>query len=113
MRWGIRAVIGVSFAEIFYGNCLALGIPCATASPEQIKAIQGQVDREPERSWSLDLAGLQLTSAESSWPVSIDPGPLDMLRSGRWDATSQLLDHGTQVAELMQTLPYINQFASK
>ena len=113
MRWGIRAVVGVSFAEIFYGNCLALGIPCATAAPEQIKAIQAQVDREPGRSWNLDLAGLQLTSAESSWPVSIDPGPLDMLRSGRWDATSQLLDHGPQVAELMQTLPYINQFASE
>ena len=54
----------------------------------------------------------QLTSADSSWPVSIDPGPLDMLRSGRWDATSQLLEHGRQVAELMQTLPYINQFAA-
>ena len=113
MRWGIRAVVGVSFAEIFYGNCLALGIPCATAAPEQIKAIQAQVDGDPGRSWSLDLAGLQLTSADSSWPLLIDPGPLDMLRSGRWDATSQLLDHGPQVAELMQTLPYINQFAAK
>ena len=113
MRWGIRAVVGVSFAEIFYGNYLALGIPCATAAPEQIKAIQAQVDGDPGRSWSLDLAGLQLTSADSSWPVSIDPGPLDMLRSGRWDATSQLLDHGPQVAELMQALPYINQFAAK
>ena len=112
MRWGIRAVVGVSFAEIFYGNCLALGIPCATAAPDQIKAIQAQVDREPGRSWRLDLAGLQLTSAESSWPVSIDAGPLDMLRSGRWDATSQLLDHGPEVAALMQTLPYINQFAA-
>jgi 3-isopropylmalate/(R)-2-methylmalate dehydratase small subunit len=112
MRWGIRAVVGVSFAEIFYGNCLALGIPCATAAPDQIKAIQAQVAREPGGSWQLDLAGLQLTSAESSWPVSIDAGPLDMLRSGRWDATSQLLDHGPQVAALMQTLPYINQFAA-
>ncbi len=70
------------------------------------------MDREPGCSWSLDLAGLQLTSAESSWPVSIDAGPLDMLRSGRWDATSQLLDNGPQVAALMQTLPYLNQFAA-
>ena len=106
-------MVGVSFAEIFYGNCLALGIPCATAAPDQIKAIQEQVDREPACSWALDLAGLQLTSAGSSWPVGIDAGPLDMLRSGRWDATSQLLDHGPQVAALMQTLPYINQFAAK
>ena len=112
MRWGIRAVVGVSFAEIFYGNCLALGIPCATAAPEQIKAIQAQVDREPGRSWTLDLAVLQLTSVESSWPVSIDPGPLDMLQSGRWDATSQLLGHGPRVAALMKTLPYINKFAA-
>ena len=72
-----------------------------------------QVDGDPGCSWSLDLAGLQLTSADTSWSVSIDPGPLDMLRSGRWDATSQLMDHGLQVAELMQTLPYINQFAAK
>ena len=112
MRWGIRAVVGVSFAEIFYGNCLALGIPCATAAPEQIKAIQAQVDGDPGRSWSLDLAGLQLTAADSSWPMSIDPGPLHMLRSGRWDATSQLLDHGPRVAALMKTLPYINKFAA-
>ena len=112
MRWGIRAVVGVSFAEIFYGNCLALGIPCATAEPDQIKVIQEQVDCEPGRSWQLDLADLQLTSAELSWPVSIDAGPLDMLRSGRWDATSQLLDHGPQVKALMQALPYINQFAA-
>ena len=45
--------------------------------------------------------------------MSIDPGPLDMLRSGRWDATSQLLDRGPQVDALMQTLPYINQFAAQ
>ena len=57
MRWGIRAVVGVSFAEIFYGNCLALGIPCATAAPEQIKAIQAQVDGDLGRSWSLDSGG--------------------------------------------------------
>ena len=47
MRWGIRAVVGVSFAEIFYGNCLALGIPCATASAAEVEAIQRQVHDRP------------------------------------------------------------------
>ena len=77
MRWGIRAVVGVSFAEIFFGNCLALGIPCVTAAPDQIQAIQATIQADPAQVWALDLAGSQ-------------PGP--MLRSGRWDATSQLLD---------------------
>ena len=85
----------------------------AGVAPAGAVPLQAQVDGDPGRSWSLDLASLQLTAADSSWPVSIDPGPLDMLRSGRWDATSQLLDHGPQVADLMQTLPYINQFAAK
>ena len=47
MRWGIRAVVGVSFAEIFYGNCLALGIPCATASAAAVEEIQQRVMDAP------------------------------------------------------------------
>ena len=49
MRWGIRAVIGVSFAEIFFGNCLALGLPCATAPAERILEIQQSVIAGPKR----------------------------------------------------------------
>ena len=113
MRWGIRAVVGVSFAEIFFGNCLALGIPCATASPDQILAIQSLVNDDATRHWTLDLEGMALASDQDRWDVSIDPGPRDMLLSGRWDATSQLLDNSAKVKTLMDGMPYLNQFARR
>ena len=110
MRWGIRAVVGVSFAEIFFGNCLALGIPCMTAAPDQIKAIQALVQADPSRSWSLNLEEMKLSAEEESWEVSLASGPGEMLRSGRWDATSQLLDNGPKVDALMEHMPYLNGF---
>ena len=111
MRWGIRAVVGVSFAEIFFGNCLALGIPCASASPDQILAIQALVNDDATRHWTLDLDQMALASDQDRWDVTIDAGPRDMLRSGRWDATSQLLDNSAKVKTLMDGMPYLNHFA--
>ena len=113
MRWGIRAVVGVSFAEIFFGNCLALGIPCASASPDQILAIQALVNDDATRHWTLDLEEMALASDQDRWDVTIDAGPRDMLRSGRWDATSQLLDNSSKVEGLMNRLPYLNNFAAR
>jgi len=113
MRWGIRAVVGVSFAEIFFGNCLALGIPCASASPDQILAIQALVNDDATRHWTLDLEEMALASDQDRWDVTIDAGPRDMLRSGRWDATSQLLDNSSMVEGLMNRLPYLNNFATR
>ena len=110
MRWGIRAVVGVTFAEIFFGNCLALGIPCVTAVPDEIQAIQAAIQADPSLSWTLDLDAMRLSTSAVSWGVGVEPGPCEMLRSGRWDATSQLLDHGPQVKTLMEGLPYLNGF---
>ena len=112
MRWGIRAVVGVSFAEIFFGNCLALGIPCASASPDQILAIQAAVNGDPTRHWALDLEGMTLAADQECWGVTMDSGPREMLRSGRWDATSQLLDNSSKVEGLMNRIPYLNHFAT-
>ena len=110
MRWGIRAVVGVSFAEIFFGNCLALGIPCATASSIEIAAIQESVISDPFQLWCLDLGDMYLSSSDRYWSVKIDSGPREMLRTGRWDATSQLLDHSKELNAIMHSLPYLNGF---
>ena len=113
MRWGIRAVVCVSFAEIFFGNCLALGIPCASASPDQILAIQALVNDDATRHWTLDLEEMALASDQDRLDVSIDSGTRDMLLSGRWDATSQLLDNSAKVKALMDEIPYLNQFSRR
>ena len=111
MRWGIRAVVGVSFAEIFHGNCLALGIPCSTASPEQILALQDAVSQDPSAAWTLDLQARQCRSEGSgSWDVGFDAGALEMLLSGRWDATSQLVSRDAELKQTMAALPYLNGF---
>ena len=44
MRWGIKAIIGESFADIFYSNCIAIGIPCFTLPKKFIKEIQHYCD---------------------------------------------------------------------
>ena len=110
MRWGIRAVVGVSFAEIFFGNCLALGIPCTTAAPDQVLSIQAAIQADPSRAWTLDLEVMKLSEEGKSWTVSLADGPGEMLRSGRWDATSQLLANGPHVDALLERMPYLNGF---
>ena len=110
MRWGIRAVVGVSFAEIFFGNCLALGIPCVTATPEEIQRLQQLVMGAPQQSWQLDLEAMTLASDAVTQAVQLAEGPRQMLMTGRWDATSQLLARDEELTALTARLPYLNQF---
>ncbi|MBL6797190.1 MAG: isopropylmalate isomerase [Synechococcus sp. BS307-5m-G39] len=110
MRWGIRALVGVSFAEIFYGNCLALGIPCATASSQQIILFQDAVAADPSVNWALDLNGLTFSAGSVSEPIQVAAGALDMLRSGQWDATGQLVARDAELTRTMENLPYLRGF---
>ena len=110
MRWGLRAVVGVSFAEIFFGNCLALGIPCVTASPDTIEAIQQAVLAAPDESLCLDLSSMRLASSSVNCAVAMESGPREMLLSGRWDATSQLVENSAEIKALMARVPYLNDF---
>jgi 3-isopropylmalate/(R)-2-methylmalate dehydratase small subunit len=110
MRWGIRAVVGESFAEIFYGNCLALGIPCLTADHETMLAIQQAAEADPARSFSVDVAEATLRAGEQSWPLDLQQGPRQMLATGQWDATGQLLANDEALVATVQRLPYLSGF---
>ena len=110
MRWGIRAVVGESFAEIFYGNCLALGIPCLTADHDTMLAIQQAAEADPARCFSVDVAAAALRAGEQSWPLELQQGPRQMLATGQWDATGQLLANGDALVATVQRLPYLSGF---
>ncbi len=113
MRWGIRGIIGQSFAEIFFGNCLALGIPCTTTSEENIKEIQDIVNQNQQCHCEIDLKYKKFIGGLKSWPIEIDNGPLEMLLTGQWDATSQLISQKIALKKIIKTLPYLNGFEAK
>jgi 3-isopropylmalate/(R)-2-methylmalate dehydratase small subunit len=114
MRWGIRAVVGESFAEIFHGNCLALGIPCLQANHDTMLAIQAAAAADPTVLFSLDLAQASLAAdgpnPGQSWNLELAAGPRLMLVSGQWDGTGQLLARDSELTATATQLPYLNGF---
>jgi 3-isopropylmalate/(R)-2-methylmalate dehydratase small subunit len=124
MRWGIRAVIGESFAEIFFGNCLALGIPCLTITPADATTLQRAIGVSPAALLTLDVEALWVrldalasdgTAAASTsldLPLQLAAGPHRMLVSGQWDGTSQLVAHDAELRATASRLPYLAGFAA-
>ena len=107
-RWGIGAVVAVSFAEIFFGNSLMIGLPCATVSDTQMAELMDRVDANPDLPLHLDIRASTLTAGEQVVPVSLPESVRSALLSGGWDATSLLLDHYEEVEQCAARLPYVS-----
>lgn len=107
-KWGIQAVVGESFAEIFFGNCLAMGIPCVTAEPKEIKQLQSQLTENPQNPMTLDLEAMQVYCGDFQVSVSIGEGPQKMLITGTWDSCGQLVNQIEQIRVTASRLPYTN-----
>ena len=112
LRWGIRAVVGESFAEIFYGNCLALGIPCLQASSEEIDALQTAAEATPQTSASINLEPAAIEIDRHSWDLSMAADAKNRLLGGQWDATSQLLQQDQELQATAARLPYMQGFVA-
>lgn len=107
-RWGIKALIGESFAEIFLGNCLAMGVPCVTVTSEVAKTLQAAIAAQPQASLTLDLDALTVTLGDFSAPVSIPDSPRNMFLTGTWDACGQLVAQADEIRSTAAQLPYVN-----
>jgi 3-isopropylmalate/(R)-2-methylmalate dehydratase small subunit len=120
-RRGIRAIVGESFSEIFFGNSVALGMPCVTADAKAIAALMAVVEQSPATPLEIDLKQLVV-----SWPLANDskrrepiagtqeiavrlpPAARDSFLQGTWDATALLLDRFEEVEAIARRLPYVS-----
>ena len=110
MHWGIQALVGQSFGEIFLGNCTAMGIPCLTASAENISRVQDAVEANPEREMAIDLKTKKLTFGDIEIDLQIAESNRLQLIEGAWDATGMLLEGRDAVKDTADKLPYIAGF---
>ncbi|ELZ71134.1 3-isopropylmalate dehydratase small subunit [Haloferax prahovense DSM 18310] len=108
MRWGIDAIIGESFAEIFAGNCLALGIPTVTADHETVTELQDWVDEHPDADIDVDVENETVTYGETTVDVTVDDAQRKALTEGVWDTTALMKSNADAVAEKAASLPYVD-----
>jgi 3-isopropylmalate/(R)-2-methylmalate dehydratase small subunit len=108
-RWGIRAVVGESFAEIFFGNAVAIGLPCVSMGADDLARLRGAAE-DPAVVLSIDLPKRQVSCAGLTVALEMPESGRQALISGEWDATSLLLQHYEDVERVTRALPYTTHF---
>jgi 3-isopropylmalate/(R)-2-methylmalate dehydratase small subunit len=106
MRWGIDAIVGESFAEIFAGNCLALGIPTVTASQEDVEALQDFIDEHPDEEIEVDVVNEEVRYGDTTIDAEVDDAQRRALVDGVWDTTALMGANADTVRETAESLPY-------
>ncbi len=107
MRWGIKAIIGESFADIFYSNCIAIGIPCFTLPKKLIQEVQKNKDSK-FLFLEVDLKNSFAKSKNLNLNLEIKESSRRMFLSGEWDATSTLLQNENLIENKYSNLPYLD-----
>ena len=111
-RWGkgIAAVVGESFAEIFFGNCIALGVPCVTVDSAAAESLMSVIERAPGTELRVDLGAKAVVAGDRSYGLTIPDGPRKQLLEGRWDSTAELVAQKDQVVATAARIPYFRGF---
>jgi 3-isopropylmalate/(R)-2-methylmalate dehydratase small subunit len=109
-RWGIKGIIGESFAEIFFGNSAMIGMPCVTAPAADVRAIMERIERNPDARAHIDLAAGTCEVDGFRCAVSMPPKTRQAFTSGAWDTTGMLLDRFDEVEATAARLPYVSGF---
>ena len=106
-RSGIRVVVGESFSEIFFGNSVALGMPCVTADHQTLEALMGLVEAGPAIEVAVDLDRMAVAAGTQTFPIALPAAAREAFLDGSWDATGLLLDRFEDVEKVASRLPYL------
>ena len=110
MRWGVKAIVGESFAEIFFGNCTQNGIPCVTATPADLKLLAAAIEAHPQQEVTVDLAANEVRCGTIKVPGRLQAGARQSLMTGNWDFLAQLLEGEAAIRTTAQRIPYMTAF---
>ncbi len=110
MRWGIKAIVAESFAEIFFGNCTSLGIPCVSAARGDLEKLAEKVTAKPTAIVTIDLMKLTVSCEGITAPVKVLESARTSLTSGNWDFLGQLLEGSDAVKQTAAKIPYLAAF---
>ncbi len=103
-RWGIKAIVAESFAEIFAGNCAMLGIPTVVASKSDVAKLQAMAAQNYNVEFSVNLNDMTVTAGSISVAVNMHASTRKALIEGTWDSTSMMLDNADQVKNISERL---------
>ena len=110
MRWGISAIVGGSFAEIFFGNCVMLGIPCLVASQADIEWLQKAIGRLPQTAVTVDVEKQEVRFGERVIKATVPDGARNQLAAGTWDSTAVLMEAVEAIEATAGRLPYVKGY---
>ena len=106
-KYGFKAVVAENFAEIFFGNCTTLGMPCFEASREDIAKIAAAVEKDPQLEVVADVVKQEIRFGGQTVKAAVRPAARDALVNGRWDAIGELIDGLAAVKATAAKLPYL------
>jgi 3-isopropylmalate/(R)-2-methylmalate dehydratase small subunit len=110
IRWGIQAVVGVSFAEIFFGNCISNGVPCVTVPVDALMELGDEVLADPALTVEVDLERSEVRCRGRAISAGIPAGPRQALMTGQWDFLGQLVEAEDEVRAAAARIPYLSGF---
>jgi 3-isopropylmalate/(R)-2-methylmalate dehydratase small subunit len=109
-RYGIQAIVGESFSEIFLGNSAVLGIPCFVAERAAVESLQGDLEANPDLIVEADVETGVISAGTLGLQASLPQGLREAFLTDRWNPTAMLLDDFEQVGCVASRLPYVSGF---